>query len=117
MWGALAVLVVPAVAAGLNVAFVRAGALHGAVVAAVAAVPVSDGSLWQVWWAWGLRVAPENCVLRPVQALVDGLVAIAVVAVLPRARRTRLWGAVFVMPCACAVRLVLSDVVSHVLPT
>jgi len=112
VWCAFAVVVVPPVAAACQWATRTAGPVPGVVLAALAAVPLSGGVVWQVWWAWVQRDAPDGFPLRPVQAGLDVLVALLVVLVLPRATSTRVWAAAALVPAVLLLRA-FDDVVSH----
>lgn len=100
LWLGLSFTAVPSLAAVIHWAAVRRGAFPGLLIATVAALAVADGLLWQLWWAWVLREAPDGFPLRPFQALVGVAVALAVIVFLPRYVRTRVWALALVVPTA-----------------
>ena len=80
-----------------------AGPPAGALMAAAAGIALAGGSVQRLylWWRGDLL----DAVVRPVQAVVDVVVAVVLVLVLPRHRSTRLWGLVLVVPMAWLARI------------
>jgi hypothetical protein len=115
LWAAVALFVVPPLAAAVQWAFAHRGLLPGLVVAVVAATPLTDGTVWQMWWAYVLRAAPENFPLRPVQALVSVAVAVSIAGLLPRHTGTRLWAAALLVPVAVTTNAVVTPLLAQFL--
>jgi hypothetical protein len=109
LWTGLAASAVPVLAAAVRWAGNRQGRLPGLILATVAALAVADGTVWQLWWAWGGNGAPEGFPLRPFQALTNVTVALVVAGVLPRDHLTRVWAIVLLIPIAIIVAGVVHD--------
>jgi Family of unknown function (DUF6518) len=85
-WLVLSVTAVPAVAAAAQWATRRPGPLPGALLGGAAGIVLAGGAV------------PGDAGGHPVQAVADVVVAAALVAVLPRHGRTRLWAVVVLLP-------------------
>jgi hypothetical protein len=85
VWLLLSATAVPATGAAVQWATRRAGRLPGALLAAAAGIPLGGGAIGD---------AGEH----PVQAVADVVVALALVAVLPRHGRTRLAAVLLTLP-------------------
>lgn len=95
-WSALAVTLVPAVAAVMWWASRRSGVVAGLITAAIAAVPLAEGPLRQLWIVHVQHV--ELPLLHPVQAALAVVVATVVAGLLPRRTRTRVVAVAFTLP-------------------
>jgi hypothetical protein len=95
-WLVLSGTAVPATAVAVWWASRRAGVLPGALLALAAGMDLAGGVLQRQYWIW--TGAQPNLVAQPVQAVVDVGVALVLVLVLPRNRRTRLWALALLVP-------------------
>lgn len=107
LWGAVAVTAVPAVAVLLRWASWSRGVLAGLAMAVAAGIALSDGTVTQLWWGLTDQLA-DDFPYRPVQAAADVLVALAVVALLPRHGATRAWGLVLLLPAVVLATVALN---------
>ncbi|CAN5402077.1 hypothetical protein BH23ACT9_BH23ACT9_13580 [soil metagenome] len=101
-WIGLALTVVPVLAVAVNWAVGRSGWLPGLVLAAVAGLALSDGSLQQLWLQARGHL-PPGFPLHPVQAALNVLIAGVILVLLPRHLRTRTWGLALVVPATLLV--------------
>ncbi len=85
-WLLLSATAVPAVAAAVQWATRRPGPLPGALLAGAAGIVLAGGAVL------------TDAAAHPVQAVADVVTAAALVAVLPRHGRTRLWALVLLVP-------------------
>jgi hypothetical protein len=76
----------------------RAGALPGAAMAAAAGIALAGGSVQRLYRVWTGDL--PGAAVRPVQLVVDVVVAALLVAALPRHGRTRAWAAALLVPLA-----------------
>ncbi|MGY1594657.1 DUF6518 family protein [Geodermatophilus sp. SYSU D00708] len=97
-WLVLSATAVAATAAGCWWATRRAGLLPGAVVALTAGVTLAGGEAAALLWTLTGGAGPGFRTAHPVQGWVDAVVAVVLVAVLPRSGRTRLWALVLLAP-------------------
>ncbi|MGY1839004.1 MULTISPECIES: DUF6518 family protein [unclassified Modestobacter] len=96
VWLLLSATAVPATGAVVHRATRRAGWLPGALLGVPAGLVLGSGAARQLRSEWvqpGLLL-PD----RPVQVAAELVTAVALVAVLPRDRRTRLWATAFAVP-------------------
>ena len=73
------------------------GLLPGAVIALAAAVPLAGGEFLGLWY-WIVDSPSGFVPVHPVQGVVDAVVALALILVLPRTSRTRLWALLLLVP-------------------
>jgi hypothetical protein len=104
-WLLLSVTAVPAVAGAVQWATRRAGPVAGALLALAAGITVTSGVLHRQWLVWSGDLPVEFG--HPVQAAADLAVALALVLLLPRHRRTRIGAVVLALPMAWLADLLL----------
>jgi hypothetical protein len=97
-WLVLSATAVAATAAACWWATRRVGALPGGVVALAAGVTLAGGEAAALFWTLTGAAGPGFRTVHPVQGWVDVVVAVLLVAVVPRSGRTRLWALVLLAP-------------------
>lgn len=107
VWLAIAAVMVPVLTAVVCWA-VRRGpdAATAATVALLGALPFTGGAVQRLWFA-ATGVVPPS-VARPLQAVLEVVVAAVVVLWLPPTRRARLWAALALVPAAWIVLRVVA---------
>jgi hypothetical protein len=95
-WLALSCTAVPATALAAWWASRRPGVLPGALLAVLAAIALGGGVVRQQWGIW--TGAQPYLTAQPVQAAVDLVVTLVLVAALPQHLRTRLWAVALTVP-------------------
>lgn len=104
-WLVLSATAVPATGAAVSWATRRSGVLPGGLLGVPAGLVLGSGAAHE-WWRAEVQpglTLPD----RPVQVIAELVTAIALVAVLPRDRRTRGWAAVLAVPAILVAAPVL----------
>ncbi|WP_113800437.1 DUF6518 family protein [Blastococcus sp. TF02-8] len=98
VWLVLSATAVAVTAAGSWWATRRSGPLPGAGLALAGGIALAGGAFLPLWRRLTGTAAEGELLLHPVQGVVDGVVAVLLVAMLPRHLTTRLWGLALLAP-------------------
>lgn len=109
-WTAVALTVVPLIAALLQWAFRRDGGLAGFVIGLAGAVPLADGVLRRIWSLHVSDALDSGTSLHVPQAVLDVVITGIIVGLLPRYRKTRLASVLLVLPLALAAERLIDSV-------
>jgi len=95
-WLLLSATAVPATGAVVQWATRRPGGLPGALLGVPAGLVLGSGAVREAWLSWEHPASELSA--RPVQTIAELVTVLALVAVLPRHRSTRLWAVLCALP-------------------
>jgi len=98
IWLLLSATAVAATGAVVHWATRRAGWLPGALLGVPAGLVLGSGAVRQTWLRWNDPALAALVPARPVQTIAELVTVVALVAVLPVHRSTRLWALLWVLP-------------------